>query len=182
MDSPRLAGVPLPPLVAAAIAVGTVVLAFGINAAAHLVLLLRHHPLVRQHRGTLHFLSAWIGDGVLLPVMNVVAAGLLRRTSGRPSRAELGAAVATGILVTTVMHLIQAARGLVNWSMPRPWHWNALGWYHLAFMSAQLSYLTLALGRVIRHWKSPATLRDGALILAGLALFAALLRWDYRTA
>jgi hypothetical protein len=169
-----------PRLAALAIATVTLALAFGVNAVTHLVLLLRHDPLVREHRGTLQFLSAWIGDGVLLPVMNVIAAQVLRRTSGRPSRAEVAVAVAIGLLVTTIMHLVQGARGLVNWSMPQPWRWNALGWYHVVFMAGQLSYLALALGRVVRSWRSRQTLRDGAVILAGLALFAALLRWDYR--
>jgi hypothetical protein len=118
-----------------AIAAGTVLLAFGVNAAAHLVLLARKHPLVRDHRGTLRFVSAWVGDGLLLPAMNIAAVDLLRHSGGLPRPGELAVAATIGTVVTAALHLYQAVRGLVNWSMPRPWRWNALGWYHFVFMA-----------------------------------------------
>ncbi|MCS6800609.1 MAG: hypothetical protein RMM58_10310 [Chloroflexota bacterium] len=165
-----------------AIVLGTIVLAFGVNAVAHLILLLRRSRLVQEYRGTLQFLSAWVGDGVLLPALNVIAARLLQRTGGPPNRAELAAALAVGGGITAALHGYQGARGLVNWSMPRPWRWNLLGWYHALFMTGQLSYLALALLRLRRWRRTPLALRDGALIGAGLLLFALLLRWDYRSA
>lgn len=163
-----------------AVAVGTVLLAFGVNAVAHLLLLVRTHPLVRDHRGTLQFVSAWVGDGLLLPAMNVAAVDLLRQTGGPPRPRELAAAAVIGVGVTSTLHLYQAARGLVNWSMPRPWRWNLLGWYHFAFMTAQLSLLSLALLRLAQRPARRVALRDGLVLIGGLALFALLLRWDYR--
>ncbi|MCS7001794.1 MAG: hypothetical protein NZ518_02995, partial [Dehalococcoidia bacterium] len=136
----------------------------------------------REHRGTLQFVSAWIGDGVLLPIMNVAGDDLLRRTGGAPTTAEGIGAVIVGGLVTTVMHVIQGARGLVNWSMPRPWRWNLLGWYHVVFMWAQLALLASYAIRAIRRARS-LTVGDWTRVGAigvGLAVFAAILQFDYR--
>ncbi|MFN8532386.1 MAG: hypothetical protein U0556_02425 [Dehalococcoidia bacterium] len=165
-------------MVAAIVGV-TFVFAFGVNACAHLVLLLRHDRLVQTHRGTLEFASAWIGDGLLLPAMNVAGWKVVQGT-GRPARAEIVAAVVAAGATTAAMHIGQALGGLVNWSMPRPWRWNWLGWYHLAFMWTQLTFLTLVLVRAVRR---PAMVwQPAALVVGGLAIFALLLRWDYRAA
>ena len=50
----------------------TGVAAFGVNAAGHAWMLWRGHPLVRQHRATLAYRSALIGDALLLPLVNVL--------------------------------------------------------------------------------------------------------------
>ncbi len=163
------------------IAALSAVLAFGINAAAHLILLIRHSPLVAEHRGTLQFKSAWTGDLILLPIMNVAATRLLRRIGGSPGRAEFAGSLAAAGTITAGMHVIQARGGLVNWSMPEPWHWNALGYYHLLFMWGQLTLLALALIRAARN-RSRLD-RDGgveaAVVTVGLLLMSLLIKLDY---
>jgi hypothetical protein len=172
----------LPWPLALALAALTVLLGFGVNALAHAWLRRRGDPLVRDHRGTLHFLSAWVGDGLLLPLINLAGADLLARSGGPPTPTEWRWAALTGLALTSAIHGVQAARGLTNWSMPRPWRWNLAGWYHFAFMTGQVSLLAAVLGRFGRRWRehSAAVWRDAGVILAGLLLFGALLAWDYR--
>jgi hypothetical protein len=103
----------------------TGVAAFGVNAAGHAWMLWRGNPLVRQHRATLAYRSALIGDSLLLPLVNVLLdrqldawgdglrPGALRW--GRLARALL---VGTGL--TALLHGYQGAQKLTNWTMPRP--------------------------------------------------------------
>ena len=39
----------------------------------------------------------------------------------------------------------------MNWTMPRPWHWNWLGYYHFVYMSTQFSYMLLYLTQLAGH-------------------------------
>jgi hypothetical protein len=166
----------------------TGVAAFGVNAAGHAWMLWRGHPLVRRHRATLAYRSALIGDSLLLPLVNVLLdrqldawgdglrPGCLRW--GRLARALL---VGTGL--TAVFHGYQAAQKLTNWTMPRPWRWNALGYYHAVYMAGQFTLLTYFCGAAVTHLRdegSSALLTRRVLAVAALlTAFGVLLYKDY---
>src|SRR5262249_51723698 len=99
---------------------------------------------------------------------------------GYAGRGELLVALLLGLAVTAYFHIVQAVRGLVNWTMPEPWHWNALGVWHALYMLSVASLLSLFYVVVI------AAALDGEFMLryalfapAGIVAFFALLRLDY---
>lgn len=161
----------------AAIVALTIFFGFAINAIGHLFLIWRGDPLVREFRGTLQFASAWIGDCLILPILNVVTARQVLASGFR--RQDLVRSVALGAAATTGMHVLQATGGHVNWTMPVPWRWTALGWYHVAFMWTQLSWLFLALHSSLRARNTQAGRLTLAAIALGMAAFALVLQWDY---
>jgi hypothetical protein len=166
----------------------TGVAAFGVNAAGHAWMLWRGHPLVRQYRATLAYRSALIGDSLLLPLVNVLLdrqldawGDGLRPGCLRWSRLARALLVGTGL--TALLHGYQGAQKLTNWTMPRPWRWNALGYYHAVYMVGQLTllaYVGSAAGTRLRDEGSSALLTRRLLAVATLlTAFGVLLYKDY---
>src|SRR5207248_577522 len=102
---------------------------------------LRMHndPLVLQYRATLSYTSAVVGDGVLIPLVNVFMTGQLALWRRRPALSEVALSVLGGALITGVVHLYQALNDLTNWTMTAPFEWTSMGYYHAAFMWAEIS-------------------------------------------
>ena len=124
----------------------TSVAAFWINAAGHAWMLWRRNPLVREYKATLQYRSALVGDSVLLPLVNVLLDRQLDAWGdglrpGQFRRDRLARSLLVGAGLTAVVHAYQAAQGLTNWTMPRPWRWNALGYYHAVYMASQFTLL-----------------------------------------
>ena len=61
--------------------------ALGVSGGSHLFMILTKNPLIKQHKATLEFWSAWIGDGVLLPVVSIFMIRALRHWRVRPGGA-----------------------------------------------------------------------------------------------
>ncbi|GAC1436480.1 MAG: hypothetical protein NVSMB65_10530 [Chloroflexota bacterium] len=161
----------------------TLVVAFGIQAAVDYWLLQRHTALVLHYRGTLEYRSAVIGDGMLMPLINMlIASALLDWRKSIRLRSFLPA-MGLSACVTGTVHWYQASRGLINWTMPRPYAWTAMGYYHAAFMFAELTLIAYFLAHTL--WKlrteglAGVSSRRVGLILLGLGLFADLLMRDY---
>ncbi len=164
------------------VGLATYVCGFLAGALVNLYLLAVHHPLVDQFRATLSYGSAIIGDGFLLPVVNMIVAGFIarRRDDVTPSTVRL--AIAMGVAVTVYFHVSQAINGIVNWTMPTPWHWNVLGLWHALYMLAVTSWLSLFLVTVIKLTRRErAVPGEAAIVLLGVAAFFVLLRLDYIT-
>lgn len=166
----------------------TGVAGFWINAAAHTWMLCRRNPLVRRYKATLQFRSALVGDTLLLPAVNVLLDRQLADWghddySARLRRGYLAGAVVGGVAGTAAFHLFQGWRKLTNWTMPRPWRWNAMGYYHAVYMAGQitaLAYFCIAAAARVRH-QGPRAVLTGRLlaVVALLGAFAALLYKDY---
>lgn len=161
----------------------TLIVAFGIQAAVNEWLLRQDTPLVLHYRTTLEYKSAVIGDGMLMPVINMlIASTLLDWRKSIRLRSFLPALGLSG-LVTATVHWYQASHDLVNWTMPRPYRWTGMGYYHAAFMFAELSVICYFLAHTL--WKlrteglSAISPRRVGLIVLGLSLFCDLLMRDY---
>ncbi len=166
----------------------TSVAAFWVNAAGHAWMLWRGSPLVHEYKGTLQYRSAIIGDSTLLPLLNVLLDQQLDAWGEGPRGGEirwgrLVGAVVAGLGVTAAFHVYQGAQGLTNWTMPRPWQWNALGYYHALYMAAQcvlLAYVCGAAAARVRRAGAQALLTRRLLAAsAALLCWAALLYTDY---
>ena len=162
--------------------------AFGVNAAGHAWMLWRGNPLVRRHRATLAYRSALVGDSLLLPLVNVLLDRQLEAWGdglrpGDLKRGRLTRALLIGMGLTALCHGYQGAQKLTNWTMPRPWRWNALGYYHAVYMAGQftlLAYFCSAAGTRLRNEGSSALLTRRLLAVAALlTAFGVLLYKDY---
>lgn len=166
----------------------TSVAAFWVNAVGHAWMLWRRNPLVREYKATLAYRSALIGDAVLLPLANVLLDRELESWGeglwpGRIRRGRLARSLLLGCGLTIVVHVYQAAQRLTNWTMPRPWRWTALGYYHALYMASQFTILTYVGGAARARLRDagPRALLSHRLVAIGalLVAFAALLYKDY---
>jgi hypothetical protein len=167
----------------AATAVVTFLAALGVSGGANVLLMVAGNDLIKKHRPTLTFRSAWFGDGIILPIVNVLMIKALNRWGPRLGGSTLLAPVVGGSIVSLMFHIGQGRGGLVNWTMPQPWRWNLLGYYHFVFMSTQFGFMLLYLTQLAGRWRkgevTPEQKRDLAIIAASMLAFGALLYTDY---
>lgn len=164
------------------VALVSFVLGFLVNAAGSLLLEWRGDPLVTGYRDTLQFTSAIVGDGVLLPLTNVLIVWQLVHWRRAVRAREVAGPVLFGAAVTLVAHLFQAANGLVNWTMPRPFTWTFLGYTHALFMWAELSLLAFfwsQAGLIARLDRRAALHPRLFFVVLCMLVFARLLLADY---
>jgi hypothetical protein len=155
---------------------------FGFGAAALLNLYLIHvrSPLVLTLRSSLSYKSSIFGDGLLLPVLNMVVVAFLIEIRRYLTRGTVVAAIIVGAAVTAYFHISQAVDGIVNWAMPTPWHWNLLGAWHAVYMMSVASLLSLFYIAAARLALTEGrALRQILIVTAGIAVFFSLLRLDY---
>ncbi|MFL5734781.1 MAG: hypothetical protein ACJ78Q_16615, partial [Chloroflexia bacterium] len=150
----------------------------------NLWMLLIDHDLIKKHRPTLTFRSAIFGDGIILPLVNVMMMKSFRRWRPHLSARTAVLPILGGSLVSLMFHVGQGRGGLVNWTMPKPWHWNLLGYYHFVFMSTQFSYMLLYLSQLAGRRANGEPMaedqkRDLAIIGAAMGAFGLLLYTDY---
>ena len=129
------------------------------------------------------YYSGVLGDGLLIPAVNVAGFFVLRAlTPGIPWR-RLPLYLLLGLATAMSSFLAQAGLDFVNWSMPMPFHWSDVGEFHFLVMSAELTYLYLVLATAVNHWSqlrlNPAAWRAFWSGLLGLAMFALTLAADY---
>jgi hypothetical protein len=163
---------------------GAATLVFGllVGALVNMYLVAADDPMVHQLRTTLSYRSAIFGDGLLLPIVNMAAMSYLVRQRRLIRRRTVLAAVLLGAALTAYVHVMQAANELVNWAMPTPWHWNAVGGLHALYMFVVVSWILLFLLVVLKVVDRPGAIpREAAIVLVGVVLFLFLLRLDYRS-
>jgi hypothetical protein len=124
-----------------------------------------------------------MGDGLLIPAVNVAAFVVLRQMSGIIPWKRLPLYVLLGLITALSAFLMQGKLDWVNWSMPSPFNWSEVGQFHFLVMWAEFSYLYVVLATAINHW--PALRRDSSAWRSfwaswlGLVLFAGTLAADY---
>lgn len=153
---------------------------FGAGAAYNYYLIQIHDPLVEQFRASLSYKSAIFGDGILLPIVNIVMVSFLLKNRELLTRKVKGFGIFGGALITAYFHITQALDNVVNWAMPSPWHWNLLGLWHACYMFAVSSlistFLAVSILVIYRQKKVPWQFIFAAL---GVFLFLIILRLDY---
>src|SRR5437870_6621828 len=119
--------------------IATCIFGFLIQAGGSVYLQLRADPIAFQYRTTLSYTSAIVGDGILIPLANVLITSQLVTWRRRPHVAEIGGAMLLGALVTAFVHLFQAANDRLEWAMTAPYRLTGLGYGHGAVLFAELS-------------------------------------------
>ncbi|MSQ29163.1 MAG: hypothetical protein EXR68_01570 [Dehalococcoidia bacterium] len=164
--------------------VGLATMFFGFGAGALLNLYLKQQasPMLDRLRGSLDYKSSIIGDGLVLPVVNMLVASFLLAEWSSITQRELALAAVLGVMVTLYFHITQAVRGLVNWCMPTPWHWNWLGAFHALYMFTVASLLALFyLTVAVVGYERRSLPREAVFATLGILCFLWLLRIDYAT-
>lgn len=164
-------------------ALATFFFGFGAGAVLNLYLIAVKHPFIEQFRGSLDYKSSIFGDGILLPIVNVLVVAALMDHRELVTTVTLLVALGFGLAVTAYFHIVQAVRGIVNWAMPAPWRWNGLGVWHAIYMMSVATLLSLFYVATVAGWLAGDGIGWGefALVTGGILAFFALLRLDYVT-
>lgn len=171
-----------PWLLLACVFLVTAFFGFVVQAAGSLYLNWRGDPLVLQYRSTLTYTSAIIGDGVLIPLVNVFMTSQLVLWRRRPQMSEIVLSIFGGALITVFVHIYQGLNDLRNWAMPAPFQWTPIGYYHAVFMWTEISIVLFFWGQVgLVARDNPRAILSHRIAFAFLcgALFLRLLFGDY---
>ncbi len=153
---------------------------FGAGAILNLYLISVNSPLVANLRSSLSFKSSIYGDGILLPIVNMVMVAFLYKRKELVRKYTLTAGFLGGFLITAYFHITQALQGLVNWTMPTPWHWNMLGLWHGLYMLSVTSLITLFYIVAVLSYKKQKKLDWQVYFVSlGIIAFLLLLKLDY---
>lgn len=164
------------------ISVGLGTLFFGFLAAAflNLYLIWVGSPFINEFRAALTYKSAIFGDGILLPVVNMIITAFFFKKAKLITRKTVNLGLFLGFLVTAYFHIAQAVGNVINWAMPAPWQWNILGLWHAIYMFSVASFICLfyiiALKVMQKEKYAPKEL---VIVTLGIVIFFALLRLDY---
>lgn len=164
----------------AGVGLATFVLGFFAGAIFNYYLILIRSPFIAQFRSSLSYQSSIFGDGIVLPIINMFAVYFILQNKEFLRKRVLRNAILLGLLITTYFHLNQAMRGLVNWAMPTPWHWNGLGAFHAGYMFLAASFISLFYLILIKYVRRNKTVpREALIVTLGIIIFLFLLRLDY---
>jgi hypothetical protein len=160
--------------------VATFFFGFGAAAVLNLYLYAVRSPLVLNFRSSLNFISSIFGDGLILPVVNMLVVSHILNCTKYVNKLRFTIGTIIGLLITIYFHVIQAVKGLVNWSMPTPWRWNLLGLWHFFYMLSVTSllsfYFIVSVSEIIQTKKLP---KNFIFVILGIMLFLTLLKLDY---
>lgn len=170
-------------LTLATTAVVTFLAALGVSGGTNLVMMATNDPIIKEHKPTLAFASAWIGDGILLPIINVLMMMAFRRWGTRIGRRNSAVALVAGFSLMGVFQVVQGMQGMTNYTMPVPWKWTWLGYYHMLYMGSQFSFMFFYFIALYHAWQEGKVTTRQKQHLAAIAgmilLFAVLLQFDY---
>ncbi|MDO8506835.1 MAG: hypothetical protein Q7S41_04410 [Candidatus Limnocylindria bacterium] len=171
-----------PWLLLAIVFLTTAFFGFLVQALGNVYLRWRMDPLVTEYRATLSYTSAVIGDGVLVPLVNVFMTSQLALWRRRPNIREVAGAILGGAFITVLVSIYQATQDLRNWAMTKPWEWTPIGYYHALFMWAEISFVLFFWGQLALIAKEDPrailSYRVALMFVCG-ALFLRLLFADY---
>lgn len=140
-----------------------------------------------EYRGHQHtvfsYYSGVLGDGLLIPAVNVAGFMVLRQLAPWVPWRRLAIYALLGLATAACAFLVQARLDLVNWSMPMPFRWSSVGRFHFLVMWAEVTYLYLVLSTAVNNWSQLKTDANAWRAFwsgwVGLALFVATLAADY---
>jgi hypothetical protein len=129
------------------------------------------------------YYSGVLGDGLLIPAVNVACFLVLRHLALSIPWRRLPLYVMLGLVTALSAFLMQGKLDWVNWSMPSPFHWSEVGQFHFLVMWAEISYLYIVLATAVNNWselrRDSSAWRGFWAGWVGLALFAGTLAADY---
>ncbi len=136
-----------------------------------------------SHRTLLDYYTGYIGDGMILPVLNVLIYLLLVSINFKPGALLVIFSLAIGVITDVVLHYFQGKKELTNWSMSKPYKWNFAGYWHMVSFPIQIGYISLFWSTLFldfhRIIESPASIIFVLGAFGLMALFIFLFIIDY---
>lgn len=112
---------------------------------------------ILKYQHVFGYYSGIIGDGLLVPLVNVFAIKTLYDNGLSFNASYAGLGLIGGFLTTFVFHFGQKYFNQINWTMPKKGEWNLLGLYHSIFMFFESSFLCyilfIFLDRISSYWE-----------------------------
>jgi hypothetical protein len=137
-------------------------------------------PRVASLPGLFDYVSATWGDGVSLPVMTAAltyAIGRLHPVSHERLAGAATAMLGVGLGAATQVQWLRDDAPHLNWTLPRPHHFNTAGTYHAVYLTVMCATTaalwTMSLLRIAGSSGNLAE-RRAALVAVGVALLAAV--------
>lgn len=153
---------------------------FGAGAILNFYLLAIKSSLILDFRGSLTFVSSIIGDGIILPIVNMLAVSFILNNKLLANRLSIVGGLIIGLMITIWFHVVQGLQGLINWSMPSPWQWNFLGLWHAIYMFSVASLLSLYFIITIKYIRKNRKIpKESIFVILGIITFFILLKLDY---
>lgn len=101
-------------------------------------------------RTLVDYKTGFIGDLVLLPILNSLILYMILKSKTKLVRAELIGLGLAGLTADFLLHFFQGYLKLTNWSMPIPFRWDFVGYWHMCSFFFQISFVILFFYLVIR--------------------------------
>ena len=159
----------------------TFFLSFGVQAIFYLWYLKHNQDFLKKYQHVFQYTSGIIGDGILVPLINVFAVMTLFSVEVEVSIYAILFVISCGVLTTFIFHYGQQYFRLTNWTMPSVGKWNTLGTYHSFFMLGESSFLSFVLFEFLNSrslsYLPTSPMKNGLLVLF---IFAATFVYDYR--
>ncbi|MDO8618631.1 MAG: hypothetical protein Q7R49_01655 [Candidatus Daviesbacteria bacterium] len=167
------------------VALVTFFFSFGIQMLFFLYWKMWDSKFIAKYNHVFSYFSGVIGDGLLVPLINVFAVMTISTISANMLMVDLWVmSFITGFLITLAFHWGQEHFDLKNWTMPEPGQWNLLGAYHSLFMFFETSFLFYGLVSYIRYLvtNGPGSLMYSPIRFALMLFFLFFLTFvfDYR--
>lgn len=121
-------------------------------------------------RTLLDYKTGYLGDGVIVPLINILIYYVIIKTGYRLQVYELVFAFTLALLIDILAHYLQGRLKLTNWSMPEPFRWNFAGHWHMVSFPIQITYILLYYYIVILYWNTLVGQRDLISAVAGAAI------------
>lgn len=140
------------------------------------------NPLVFHGERTLmDYKTGFIGDLVLIPIMNAVILYIILKSKSNLVRLHLYHVALCGLLADILLHFFQGYLRLTNWSMPRPFQWDFVSYWHMVSFFFQISFVILFVYVTIRRLAidDKRVLMATYVVFGMMGLFVLLFLQDY---
>lgn len=161
----------------------TCILSFGVQCGFFVLYKLTGNPIIKNYKHVFSYTSGVIGDGLLVPLVNIFAFLTLTQIGHTIPRLDiLILGLIMGFGVTFIAHWGQRKYDQKNWTMLKRGEWNNLGLYHAIFMFLESSFLGYTLIFYIDYLFNPnseAVFTPFWYAIFVLLLFALTFIFDY---
>ena len=140
------------------------------------------NPLAFSGERTLaDYTTGFIGDAVLLPIMNAAILFIILKSKIKVTRRDLLYIVPAGLVADGLLHFFQGYLKLTNWSMPQPFEWDFVSYWHMVSFFFQISFVFLFFYIVARRmFRTDARVVQVVCFVFGLmGLFILMFLYDY---
>lgn len=94
-------------------------------------------------RTLLDYKTGLIGDGLIVPLVNILIYIVIYNMTYRPSILAILESFLAAAAIDFIVHYFQGRLKMTNWSMPRLYKWNFAGKWHMVSLFFQATYLIL---------------------------------------